>query len=68
MDKDFLMKTFRDLYFEYPNKKQLIKEIEKSIEEIKEVIKNNPKDAFVKRSFGQEIWFQKELLKLAKKL
>lgn len=68
MDKDFLTKTLKSMYLNNPNKEAIIIELKGSIEELKKLLAQNKKDAFLKKSFEEQISFQKELLKLAKKL
>ena len=68
MDKDFLTKTLKSMYLNNPNKEAIIIELKGSIEELKKLLEQNKKDAFLKKSFEEQITFQKELLKLAKKL
>jgi hypothetical protein len=68
MDKDFLTKTLKSMYLNNPNKEAIIIELKGSIEELKQLLAQNKKDTFLKKSFEEQISFQKELLKLAKKL
>ena len=68
MDKDFLTKILKSMYLNNPNKEAIIIELKGSIEELKQLLAQNKKDAFLKKSFEEQISFQKELLKLAKKL
>lgn len=56
------------MYLNNPNKEAIIIELKGSIEELKQLLAQNKKDVFLKKSFEEQISFQKELLKLAKKL
>lgn len=56
------------MYLNNPNKEVIIIELKNSIEELQQLLGQNKKDTFLKKSFEEQITFQKELLKLAKKL
>lgn len=68
MDKDFVLKTLKAMYFETPNKEHLISKIKETIQEIELILKQSNNDVLTKKAFKDQLTFQKDLLKMAKKL